>query len=165
MIRNLLNAIALLLASVLGLFVVPLAYATRQRDQYRTLFAWWNNPKGIYTTLSHLPYWIKPKGFLDAYYWTAIRNPARGFSLSLGFVADETTRIETIRSGKFESLTMVVVAHHHGRDYKMVYHYYEFLGWTYQGKYGCKLWSYSESKPIPIGKQVSFVFYPQIRKL
>lgn len=94
------RALALTVVSLAGLGLVPVLYLFRDGDHYR--LRWWDNPNGIYTTGEHLPGWIKPGTFLDAYYWTAIRNPARGFSLALGLETDDITRMEVIEPGRFE---------------------------------------------------------------
>lgn len=156
-------ALALLTVALAGLVVVPVLYLFRDGDHYR--LSWWDNPDGIYTVAQHLPEWIQPRTFLDAYYWTAIRNPARGFSLALGLPTDDITGMEIIEPGCFEQSDIKMIARSPGRACPLVYHYRRFgNGWYYQGKYGWKLWPYVDgTRPEP-GRTISFVCYPQIRK-
>jgi hypothetical protein len=156
-------AVALLAVALAGLVMVPVLYPFRNGDHYR--LRWWDNPDGIYTTGEHLPHGIKPRTFPDAYYWTAIRNPARGFSLALGLDTGAITGMVVVKPGQFEQSDIEMIAYSRRRTYPLIYHYRELGGgWHYQGKYGWKLWRYADgSRPGP-GQVISFVCYPQVRK-
>lgn len=160
-VKILRTALVLLAVSLIGLVLVPLLYPFRRGDHYR--LAWWDNPKGIYTAPGYLPRFIKPRTFWDAYYWTALRNPARGFSLSLGYNTSDIEKIDVIKPGEFGKSDITIVVLAGGKSYPMIYQYREFGGWYWQLKYGWKQWNMVDTWPEP-GKTVSFVCYPQIRK-
>ena len=169
------HAFMLLLMSFLGVFLVPIAYLTRNKEsnKFQSLFYWWGNDKnGIYTVSKYLPSWIKAHSLFDCYYWTAIRNPARNFSSKyLGYETKNIVSFEVLKEGKFGESDITTIVKSKDKEYPMMYMYRPLFGdWKFILKYGWKNWDLNtKDANLDEFKQknefISFVCYPQIRKM
>lgn len=162
-----------LVVAIIGLFVVPIAYIFKSESNLPN-WAWpWGNDKdGLYTdNPSYRPSWIKPQSFLDAYYWLAIRNPARNFSEYLGYKTDDIKTINILQPGYIDKSSIkILVTTKDGKEYPFIYYYKRiYKDYVLLFKYGWKNWSvveYDKVKDLEKlkNKKIQFVLYPQIRK-
>jgi len=161
--------------AVVGLLVVPVAYLMREGDKLPTwAWAWDNDHDGIYTdNPDYRPSFIKARTMLDAYYWLAIRNPARNFSAYLGFTASEFASAEVIQCKQMDiSSIHVIVTTENGKEYPFYYLNIKlFKEYRLMFKYGWKNCVFFKEPGCDIrdlseldNRLIQFVFYPQIRK-
>lgn len=170
-LKIVLTGLSQLAMVILGLCVIPPAYFLRKDGRLPSVFlAWGNDKDGLYSSPDHAPRWIKPGTFIDAYYWLAIRNPARNFSAWLGFDPLKA-RIEIVQFGVFGQSDMQVLAYVGDKTYPLIYQCRKLpFGYTWVLKMGWKNWQFfrddghlktqDELEKNP----VQFVFYPQVVK-
>lgn len=159
--------------SILGLIVVPIAYPFRKNGKLPNwAWSWGNDEDGLYTdNPAYRPSWAKEGSFLDAFYWLAIRNPARNFSVKMGYYGDFVKEIKIIQPGLIDVSPMeILVTMNDGTEYPFKYIFKRVFGEYYlMFKYGWKNWVFTDNdRPHTLeeikGRYVQFVCYPQLRK-